>query len=306
MAGLYRAFRRRNRNVSNYGAPVMCLDAGSLTSYSGSGTTWTDLSTNATNATLVNSPTYNSNNFGYLTFNGSTTYADTTVKLFTTQQFTVTFWINVTTFNGTVCSGAVSNSSYSIFGATSNYQGFTNTFSACVQTGASANSVGTVNQSNYSTGVWYHYCAVYDGTQASNATKLLLYINAVSKTLTYDAAVPTTPYNNLSNTRVGYGVGGSYPYLNGSISSVMYYTRAWTATEVSTYYEMTRGRYAGATTTTAAPTSTTTAAPTSTTTSAPTSTTTTAPTSSTTSAPSSTTTTSPSTTVTTTVAAGAG
>lgn len=55
---------------------VLNLDAGNPASYSGSGTTWTDLSGNGNNGTLVNSPTYNANNQGYLSFNGSNTYVD--------------------------------------------------------------------------------------------------------------------------------------------------------------------------------------------------------------------------------------
>jgi hypothetical protein len=37
---------------------VLCLDAGNPKSYTGSGTTWTDLSGNGNNGTLTNSPTY--------------------------------------------------------------------------------------------------------------------------------------------------------------------------------------------------------------------------------------------------------
>ena len=49
---------------------VLHLDAGNVTSYSGSGsTTWTDLSNNSRNATLTD-VTYTSDNSGALVFNG--------------------------------------------------------------------------------------------------------------------------------------------------------------------------------------------------------------------------------------------
>jgi hypothetical protein len=51
------------------------LDAGNKNSYEGSGTTWTDLSGNGYNATLVNGVGFNS--IGYLTFNGVNNYVIT-------------------------------------------------------------------------------------------------------------------------------------------------------------------------------------------------------------------------------------
>jgi hypothetical protein len=52
---------------------LLChLDAGNKNSYSGTGTSWTDLTGNGYTATLVNGVSYNSN--GYLTFDGSDDY----------------------------------------------------------------------------------------------------------------------------------------------------------------------------------------------------------------------------------------
>lgn len=58
---------------------LLYLDAGNNKSYSGSGSTWTDLIQN-NNATLSNSPTFNSDNGGSLLFNGSN-------QTFTTAAF---------------------------------------------------------------------------------------------------------------------------------------------------------------------------------------------------------------------------
>jgi hypothetical protein len=51
---------------------LLYLDAGNPASYSGSGTTWTDLSSNANSATSLTGFTYSAGSNGYLTFNGST------------------------------------------------------------------------------------------------------------------------------------------------------------------------------------------------------------------------------------------
>ena len=63
----------------NSNGALLYLDAGQAASYSGSGTTWTDLSTNTNNATLVGSPTFVSSGANsYFSFNGAgTQYAGT-------------------------------------------------------------------------------------------------------------------------------------------------------------------------------------------------------------------------------------
>jgi hypothetical protein len=76
---------------------VLLLDAKNPRSYSGSGTTWSDVSGNRYNATLVSSPTYNSN--GYFVFTG-TQSATVTNPLFSSQTnlnqvWTVSAWLNV-------------------------------------------------------------------------------------------------------------------------------------------------------------------------------------------------------------------
>jgi hypothetical protein len=56
------------------GGLQMYIDAGNAASYPGSGTTWSDLSGNGNDATLVNSPTHTSGDSGYFQLNGSNQY----------------------------------------------------------------------------------------------------------------------------------------------------------------------------------------------------------------------------------------
>jgi hypothetical protein len=53
---------------------VLCLDAANSKSYPGSGTTWTDLSGNGNNGTLVNGVGYSGDNLGSLVFDGVDDY----------------------------------------------------------------------------------------------------------------------------------------------------------------------------------------------------------------------------------------
>jgi hypothetical protein len=69
---------------------VLCLDAGNSKSYPGSGTTWTDLMGNGYNATLINSPTHNSQ-IGYISFDGTNQYATHTIPLVQGGQEDFTF-----------------------------------------------------------------------------------------------------------------------------------------------------------------------------------------------------------------------
>ena len=74
---------------------VLYLDAGQSTSYSGSGTTWTDLSGYGNNATLVNNPTFSSSYGGNLEFPYSNVYGqinDAASLEFGTGDFTISLW----------------------------------------------------------------------------------------------------------------------------------------------------------------------------------------------------------------------
>ena len=56
---------------------VLCYDAGNPRSYPGSGASWYDASNNGSAASILNGPTYSSNNLGYLSFDGVNDYIDT-------------------------------------------------------------------------------------------------------------------------------------------------------------------------------------------------------------------------------------
>ena len=50
---------------------TLYVDAANTKSYSGSGTTWTDISSKNHDGTLTNGPTFSSDNLGYLLFDGT-------------------------------------------------------------------------------------------------------------------------------------------------------------------------------------------------------------------------------------------
>ena len=73
---------------------VVHLDAGDSSSYSGSGTTWSDLTSNNNDFTLSNC-TFSSDNSGSIEFNGSDSQADRGSELtFNKASNTMMFWVN--------------------------------------------------------------------------------------------------------------------------------------------------------------------------------------------------------------------
>jgi hypothetical protein len=77
---------------------ILNLDAAQLRSYPTSGTTWTDLSGNGYNTTLVNGPTFNSANGGSIVFDGTNDYA---ITASITNFKSISGWIYISTPFGT-------------------------------------------------------------------------------------------------------------------------------------------------------------------------------------------------------------
>jgi hypothetical protein len=80
---------------------ILYLDAGNIKSYPTSGTSWSDLTNNSFNATLVNSPTFSNGN---ITFDGLNQYVNlgNIAQIAPgTGDFTICFWINPTNWSST-------------------------------------------------------------------------------------------------------------------------------------------------------------------------------------------------------------
>lgn len=120
---MYNGIQWLNFNVQIVTSDLLAwLDAGNPSSYPGSGSTWTDLSNNNKNGTLVNT-SYTSGAGGYFTFNGSTAYGllpNTTLGN-GDVAWTCSAWVRTTTtVNGLGLGSVLSNTSggpvYSMMG----------------------------------------------------------------------------------------------------------------------------------------------------------------------------------------------
>jgi hypothetical protein len=210
---------------------VLCLDAGNTKSYSGSGTTWTDLSGNGNNGTLANGVGYNSGNLGALVFDGSNDFvllsSNTTFGNNTTWEAWIYSTGNVSTYN-------------MFMGRYLPYFGFYAGNGLVFSNLIGGNQV-TIYASGLSLNTWYHttFTTSYDGTN----TTMRIYVNGVETS----SAVYGGAQGNYSNPfMIGDGNNSSnstwYPFV-GRISNVKIYNRTLTVNEIQQNFNANRSRF---------------------------------------------------------------
>jgi len=198
---------------------VLALDAADQNSYPGSGTTWTDLGGNNNNATLVNSPTFNSTNGGNLIFNGTNQYASFSTYQQPAQSSTTSFTWNIWIF---YIAGGLNPILGNRFG------------------GATWNKL---------TGVSFEYAGVQSflvGGPTSNAwCNMSVVKNNTSFTLYRNSISISTATNASSTAALPFYVGGDPggEISNCYISNVQVYNRALSASEIQQNYNATKTRF---------------------------------------------------------------
>jgi hypothetical protein len=217
---------------------VLALDAANTVSYPGSGTTWTDLSGSGI-GTLTNGPTYNSANGGSLSFDGSNDFVD--LSLFSiTNNFSVELWFSPEATH------EIDTESTSGFGGISGQKYIIGANFVSSPDAGSGISVGTNGISVYEHSDGYMPCLLSHAATITSFTQVTvvytnkqpsLYLNGnfVKNGLTSSR---TNVY--LIGNRIGYG---DYGYYQGKISSVRYYNRALTATEISQNFNALKSRF---------------------------------------------------------------
>ena len=199
---------------------VFALDAADKLSYTGSGTSWKDLSGNAYNATLTNGPTFTNAFAGNIVFDGTNDYAISTVTGgLGTGDFTLEFWFYKNTDAGMVFnsrSGGTGSDGIDI----SRNLGTTTSFSVIF-------SDVTVN-----TSTWTH---VFIGRSSGTMYR---YINL---SLNGSTAIGNSFTGTTFN--IGGNPAGNVGYLNGYMPIVRLYNKFLSLDERSTNYNATRIRF---------------------------------------------------------------
>jgi hypothetical protein len=173
--------------------PALSLDAGNPASYPGTGATWTD-TVGSIPFTLVNSPTYNSANGGYIQFNPSSgQYGFSPTNLGTLANWSIEAWHY---YDGTNTSaGPNIFTEYQYAGGTINLGlGCGGGADTDLQAWYYAPGFRTTAPYTLTSGNWYQIVGTFDGTN------LKLYVN---NTLVQSA---TEPPGAAANSGIGYGL----------------------------------------------------------------------------------------------------
>jgi len=206
------------------------VDAGLPESYSGTGTTWYDISGNSRNLTM-DSLSYSSNNGGYIIFDGSHT-ADSvaTYSINFSNGFTVE---SVAKFSGSGYEGLFAFNNQ----MTSDYINIQAQNGANVrweiESGQSFTSTDTL-----SSNTWYHFTCVYEGDSNNTSGTARIYINGVENN-TASLNGYRAGQSQTSNFVLGLWDGN----LTGNIALSRMYNKVLTPTEVLYNFNATRSRY---------------------------------------------------------------
>ena len=207
------------------------LDAASSSSYSGSGTTWYDLSGNSNDVAMQNSGSisYTASGGGYftLTSNGYFNRATTTGVPTGSSPYTFSVWVQKGAAwggNGMIGVGSSTSGNQTNQFRTTSTNAYVNYWYGDDLTATSSLSPATQ---------WFNAVAQWDGTTRK------IWVNG-----TQLSSAGASGLNVLSSlVQIGAtNVGGSEP-LQGNIGQALIYDRALTSTEIQDNYTATRTRY---------------------------------------------------------------
>jgi hypothetical protein len=221
---------------------VLYLDAANLKSYSGSGSTWYDMSGNLNHALLVSSPTYSSLNNGAFSVDGSgTNYfsLDDKVSLVNGNAGTVGGWVR---FNS-----APNNVNYVFlsYGGNASGGGFLLIYTGLdgINRGLTFQAFGGSISPSVDSGIGYTASSAYVGKDLHmmatwTTSEVKLYLNGAMQTnFANNAAIPTRSTLRISSEN------GRSRGINGYVYNCSIYNRALSSTEILQNYNATKGRY---------------------------------------------------------------
>ena len=222
---------------------VLCLDAANQKSYTSGSTTWYDLTGNFNNGTLINGPTFDSNNGGSIVFDGTDDYVNipnaSSLSMASTNQVTVDVWVypigngisSTREFLNKRNNDATTYVSYGVSWYSGNSGATNSVFS---RIGFTDNTVSDLFSSNQSKNVWFNITETFNGTLHS------LYINGI---INVSASVSGKTIKDTGQPVTLASYNGSTELVNARISNAKIYNRALSASEILQNYNATKTRF---------------------------------------------------------------
>jgi hypothetical protein len=214
---------------------ALWIDFNYTSSYPNSGTSIYDLTSNAYNWTMVNSPTFFSTYPKCMNFDGSDDVLILTadiaapstgagISLPSANSWSWTFWFKTSAANGVFLSHAGSGPVYCAFRVTSSYLTYRHYNSGWIDDSSTTTNVAD--------GLWH--CATF----VNSANTMIIYL---------DGNVEKTSFaSNASNALNPVNMIGAYVYtdlFNGKMGHVIYHTTNLSASQVRQVYDATKYRY---------------------------------------------------------------
>jgi hypothetical protein len=209
---------------------LLYLDAGNPASYAGTGTTWTDLSANANNATGLTGTSYSSANGGYISFNGTSGSGSLVSTKYNTTYTGKTVFIagNITSIAAASYRAAVGSSAVNRNFNFYMYSPSAGTYALHFSSGGS----GAVSSNiSYVPGTWF--TAAF--TQQTDGT-LIFYFNG--QQVSQHSSIF---YQYFSGTTELVGAADNYWF--GPLPVVAVYSAALTPAQILGNHNAVRGRY---------------------------------------------------------------
>ena len=212
---------------------ILNLDAGNASSYPGTGITWTDLSGQNNNGTLVNGPTFGTASGGQITFDGVNDYVSIP-DINVTNQISIEAWVyanSVGAYNAIASQWRAETNSVSSWTL--------ETVGSDIRLYITDGTTISFASTTFQTGTWTHIIGTYD------TSTIKIYKNNVLGSTT--GTIATINNSNL-NINIGAlyssaGVQGGGGIWNGRISNIKIYNKALSASEVLQNYNVTKSRF---------------------------------------------------------------
>jgi len=223
-------FNSTNTVVTITSGSILYLDAGDLSSYSGTGTTWTDLSGYGNNGTLTNGPTFDNTYKGSIVFDGTNDYVNcnNSSNLQITQG-SISAWAKTTITTVNYYGILVKQSNYGLF-----------VYGGNLATYDWGNGVLRNSGVSIADGQWKYLTMTFTTNTGTPSNNAIFYINGVAVS-TFTIKWSTDAQSLIVG--MGGSLGSPGQFFPGNVAIAQVYNRALTASEVLQNFNATRTRF---------------------------------------------------------------